>query len=612
MIIGVLDILNMPIPIHRMIQLDVTRNAPAEMAFRVNEQSLFSHYLGEIKLMKGCIISTDTFFNGLSVGVWKENTQIGDLTLALRGRGRFLVRIGLHKTSEDTLWLSETNVTLEGDGEVIVPIEAWDKLATGMLFFSLEALEDGILSDAYYQTNTAPERAVKLGAVIPHYDKKHYVLPTIRRMRDELLSDEAYRGKVELVIIDNSRNITAEEAEGAILIPNSNICGCSGGFMRGLLYLKDEGSFTHCLFLDDDGAFEIESVRRTYALLQYATTDRMAVSGTFFLESNPSQIFEKGATCDFPWRGLKRGLDSLCVDDLLEAETIGETPTYGAFWFFAFALKDVQSHVFPFYIRGEDVLFGTLNRFQVVTMNGIACWGPDFIPKESALSRYFDARSRLMLALSGVIRLPGNVVARRFKRTFFEYLYSMNYGSARALTKAMTDVMMGPDFWVRNMDISVVRAEIASFSKQETKVQITMEEFEHVSLNRDDLLEGPLRRLWRKRTLQGFLLPFFLLKGRNKILCITNLQIDIKKSFRFRRVLFSFPPSHSGYIVTHQKVRFFVEFLRFYRAYYRLIWQYKDMQRAYEEALPRLTNEAFWRGVYREEMDCLAAKVNGQ
>jgi hypothetical protein len=179
-------------------------------------------------------------------------------------------------------------------------------------------------------------------------------------------------------------------------------------------------------------------------------------------------------------------------------------------------------------------------------------------------------------------------------------------------TKAMTDVMMGPDFWVRNMDISVVRAEIASFSKQETKVQITMEEFEQVSLNRDELLEGPLRRLWRKRTLQGFLLPFFLLKGRNKILCITNLQIDIKKSFRFRRVLFSFPPSHSGYIVTHQKVRFFVEFLRFYRAYYRLIWQYKDMQRAYEEALPRLTNEAFWRGVYREEMDCQAAKVNGQ
>ncbi len=248
------------------------------------------------------------------------------------------------------------------------------------------------------------------------------------------------------------------------------------------------------------------------------------------------------------------------MKDLLEAETVGEAPTYGAFWFVALVLKDVQSQVFPFYIRGEDVLSGTLNRFQVVTMNGIACWGPDFIPKESALSRYFDARSRLMLALSGVIRLPGNVVARRFKRTFLEYLYSMNYGSARALTKAMTDVMMGPDFWVRNMDISAVRTEIASFSKQETKVQTTVEEFELVSLNQDELPEGPLRRFWRKRTLQGFLLPCFLLKGRSKLLCVANLQIDIKKTFRFRRVLFIFPPGNSGYIVTHQKICFLSSF----------------------------------------------------
>jgi hypothetical protein len=602
----------MPTIIQRIIQLGPERNAQAEMMFRVNDLLLVDASIQGVQFLKGGIAFTDTFFNGLSVGSWKDNTRIDDLALVFRGRGRFVVRLGLHRVAEKAEWLSETTLYLEDETDASIPIMEWNSLVTGMLFFSIEALEKGILSDAFYQTDTAPVRTVKLGAVIPHYDKKHYVLPTIRKMRDELLSDEAYRGKIELVIIDNSQNITAQEAEGAILISNSNICGCSGGFMRGLLYLKDEGSFTHCLFLDDDGAFEIESVRRTYALLQYATTDRMAISGTFFLESNPSQIFEKGAICDFPWRGLKRGLDSLCVGDLLEAETVGEAPTYGAFWFFAFCLKDVKSHLFPFYIRGEDVLFGTLNRFKVVTMNGIACWGPDFIPKESALSRYFDARSRLMLALSGVIRLPGNVVARRFKRTFFEYLYSMNYGSARALTKAMTDVMMGPDFWVRNMDISAVRAEIASFSKQETKVQTIMEEFEQVSLNQDELPEGPLRRLWRKRTLQGFLLPFFLLKDRNKLLCVTNLQIDIKKTFRFRRVLYTFPPGNSGYIVTHQKVRFFVEFLRFYRAYYRLILQYKNLQRAYEEALPRLTNEAFWRGVYREESDYRAAKVNGR
>ena len=64
--------------------------------------------------------------------------------------------------------------------------------------------------------------------------------------------------------------------------------GGSGGFTRGLMYLEDEKSYTHCLFMDDDASCEIESIRRAYALLQYATTEKFAVAGAQLREAAPS------------------------------------------------------------------------------------------------------------------------------------------------------------------------------------------------------------------------------------------------------------------------------------------------------------------------------------
>ena len=51
-------------------------------------------------------------------------------------------------------------------------------------------------------------------------------------------------------------------------IANRNLGG-AGGFARGLIAAED-GGFTHCLFMDDDAAFQMENLIRSFAFLRLA------------------------------------------------------------------------------------------------------------------------------------------------------------------------------------------------------------------------------------------------------------------------------------------------------------------------------------------------------
>ena len=165
----------------------------------------------------------------------------------------------------------------------------------GMLFFELISLaDDNFINKGFYYTELAPVNSVKLGIVITHFNRKHYVLPAIDRVSKDLLQDPYFKDKISLIVVDNSQNITPEEAQCAIVIPNQNLGG-SGGFTRGLMYLEDQKDYTHCLFMDDDASCEIESIRRAYALLQYTTTEKFVVAGAQMSETFPQHMYEKGA-----------------------------------------------------------------------------------------------------------------------------------------------------------------------------------------------------------------------------------------------------------------------------------------------------------------------------
>lgn len=566
-------------------------SAPDEMYVRCwNDEVGLRYNSQQLVFRRGGRVSFDTFFNGMTIDTWKEKCKINDLFLLIKGSGKFIIRFGLHRIGHSHKWLNEEVITINNrTNEHILEIKAWKILEKGILYFILEALDDGSISNACFFTKTEPINQVKLGIVITHFNRKNYVLPAIDRIKSKILFDSYYKNHIKLIVVDNSQNIAQDEARDIILLPNENLGG-SGGFTRGLLYLKDDGSYTHCLFMDDDASCEIESICRTYALLQYTIQPKFAVAGSLLREIEPYRLFEKGANFDGICKPLKSGMDMRHVHDLLFAELTDKQPDYGGWWFYAFSLKDVENYAFPFFVRGDDIQFSLLNKFDINTMNGIACWGEDFSLKSGPLPIYLDVRNHLVqkLCILNSSAISSILLATRF---FVAAVFSYNYATSKAVIKAVNDVAEGPQFWQNNLDTSRIRAEISSFLPNE-KMQL----IDRASYNVDyrSPFESKLRKIIRYMSLNGFLLPSFMLKDKVAFQH-KGFRGNFREIFGYKKVLYGYEPLSIGYIAEHNKSAFFKNNLSFFKAIINFYINYHRIQNDYKNSLKSLTDESFWR-----------------
>ena len=566
--------------------------APEEMYVRLHNDKV--HAL----MSEGCLlfdsggrVSFDTFFNSVTVGAWKTHTAVQDLQLQLRGTGRFIVRLGMHRICHAQRWLAEHVVSLTPDADVQIEVDSWAKLESGMLYFALEALEAGSLTSGQFVTQSAPQRDVKLGIVITHFNRKQWVLPAIARIRNELLSDPLYKDRIELIVVDNSQNITAEEAQGITLIPNKNLGG-SGGFTRGLLHLKDSKDFTHCLFMDDDASCEIESLRRAIAFASFSTEPNFALSGALLRELEPYRLWEKGVEFDGGCRPMKTGMDMRQVLHLLRAEQVEKEPDFGAWWFFMFDISKVNHFPYPFFVRGDDLLFGLMNEFKILTINGVACWGDDFGLKAGPLTFYLDVRNHIVQ----YSRLEKSLlyVLKSLAGFFANSLFSYNYASAKAINKAIKDSILGSSLYLNNLDMSLIRADIGIYANEEKLNAIDRSNFDLTYRNLD---ETRSRKWIRWMTLNGFLLPDFMLQD-----VVVYQEKGFKGSwrsiFRAKRVFYEYEPLGLGYVAKHDKKRFYTELVKFFINIINFSISYRAVKRDYSNQLPYMTSEKFWRDVY--------------
>jgi len=590
--------------LHNLVLPGLDFGASAELYARVDGNCRVSLAQRKLYFKTGGRVAFDTYFNGFSVDTWKRVCGISSLSLSLCGQGSFVARIGLHRASHEHTraghrlrpvqrWWDEREIELRGGEPGGFDLPCWDQIETGMLYLELEALGEGRLDSGFFATTSPPPHRVKLGIVITHFNRKQYVLPAIRRIADGLRNQPEWLDRIGLVVVDNSRTIDPAEAVGATLIPSRNLGG-SGGFARGLLYLQDQGSYTHALFMDDDASCELESIFRTHALLGYARVPKLAVAGSLLREDEPYRLFEKGAKFDGACRSLKSGLDLRRVDDLLEAERAEVRPDYGAWWFFAFPIAEIRYYPFPYFVRGDDVMFGIANDFAIHTLNGIGGWGGDFGIKKSPWTSYLDMRSHLLNSM--VLRNKSlTFLAMLFAYNLGRQLFSYNYTSARAINLALAHLLEGAGFWRRNIDTLAIRAEIAAFSGAEALVPLDALDF--AAVHREDKPESWLRRLGRIVTMNGFLVPGGWLDAR-VLYQSKGFYGSAKDIFLYRRVLYQCEGLGIGYLANHDKRLFFTELMRGVRLMWVLLRQGQRLRAEYRSAVAELASPAFWRGVF--------------
>ncbi len=543
------------------------------------------------RLKVGQAFIFDTFYNAFSVKKWKQAGGVSRLSLNLHicGQGEVTLFHRSNAGAVTSLWSKE----IEGEIRCTEAISAWPALSEGLLYFSVTAKAECTVEAAYFATSSPMVQVPQLGVVITHFNRQQYVRNSIQRVQKVLLQDPAYQDVIHFIVIDNSANLDPAKVPGAKVIKNHNYGG-SGGFARGLLYLHEQGTFTHCLFMDDDISCEVEAIRRCYAMLAYSVDKRIGLAGTLLDDQKPWSVQEKGAEFSGGvFRPLHEGADVRPVENLLQLEQDVGKPVYGGWWFFAFRLDAVSAYPFPFFVRGDDALFGLMNRFNIVTVNGIACFSEHFLSKESAFTRYLGMRASLAIYLMvGQGRtLPA---LKMMGLAFLWCALSCRYQSAQAILLAFEDVSKGANFWRQNLDFMPLAKRIqkeASYSKDPAY-------FQAVPFCYEGKPETRMRKYIRLLSLNGHLLPQWCLRKTPAYVGEYTRGL-LGLTFRHRHIVYRKYESLDVFEAELNKLRFFSLLGAFIKASLVFVLRGSAIRRSYRKNLPMLTSKAFWEKVYR-------------
>lgn len=218
------------------------------------------------------------------------------------------------------------------------------------------------------------------------------------------------------------------------------------------------------------------------------------------------------------------------------------------------------------------------------------------------MTAYLDARYHLVHALIA----PRGSASRIFwvgSRLFLKALTGYLYLSAHALTLAMRHTLQGPDFFRDNLDLRAVRQEMALWAPAEKLVPINRSAFVVKPARRRE--ESRLRRWVRALSLQGFLLPGWLLRDRMTVQA-KAFHGRASGVFRYRRVLYEHAQSGTGFVAEFDRGRFFRELGGFLGVWAALFRRSPELRRDYARGVREMTRVEFWRGVYPEARGTVA------
>lgn len=545
----------------------------------------------------------DGYMNVFSLGTWAGQTAMTGLGLRLAGTGRLsaaLTHASSPGAAPQRLWQADIALAPEG---IETPLT--DHLpvpATGVLGLQLRAQDDATLTQGAFTaeapTNPAP---LRLAICITTYRREACVALTAARIAAWLDGPGAAHlaslgAAAHLIVVDNGQSLALPPHPQLTLIGNRNLGG-AGGFARGLAAAQDAG-FTHCLFMDDDASFQMESLTRTLAFLALARSPRAAVAGAMISAGKPGHMWENGAVFDRFCRPLHMGTDLADPAEVAAMEIAASAAKppgfYGGWWYFAFPLAAVEHYPFPFFVRGDDISFSLAHDFDTVTLPGVVSFQEDFSAKESPQTLYLDLRNHLHQHLVHPPLDIGALATARIALWFLaRSLVRMHYDSAAAQLLSWQDVMAGPDFFAANADMVAKRAEVAALIRTEAWQPLTGQDGGAELPPGRTAPPGPLLTQAMKYTLNGHLIPFWGRLGLRRQIPIARRGL-IWTLWGLSEARFVDQDAGRAYTLRHDKGRFFALAGRALWLTFRWIRLYPGLKRAYRDSYGQLASRDFW------------------
>ena len=521
-------------------------------------------------------LSCDTYFNSFNLKHFVEHTEIKTVNLRIKASGKAIIRLYSESKNNRSI-LKE--IYFDSD-EVDIPINLEKSFTDDFVYFSIIALSDFCLFDAEWITCEETKRDISLAIVCTTFNREDDVL----RLVDRLSSNELLRSKSKLYIINNGDDIALENTDYCSVFKNIN-SGGSGGFMRGLLEAQSSGEFTHVMFIDDDAYCDALSIMKSIALLEYDCDTNASVAGGMLYLSRPWMQYELGATLeDFNIRSNNPELD-LRDKYSLFLNSSSTHCSYGPWWFFVFPIKDDLKYSFPFFVRGDDVTFSLRNHFHPYVMNGISSWQESFDSKISPAVEYLAFRSFIMISILFLDFKPSNL--KLLKSMFihvFKELCGFRYQIAEALCQAIEDVLKGPEFWDKYIEMK----------DHLKKVQEKAGAIQTQSVGKEYAV--PRERYINKGTKLLAMCTFFghLLPGRG-VAVAYGLAARPYVALWKKVIMHYSPENQSLFIFKKDNARFFKLLIKTVKLLMRFKGKRNKLVKSYETSLGRFESSDFWR-----------------
>ena len=560
---------------------------PLEDLYAHCANALLSRADRRVRIQRGGYVGFHTYFNVFSLGKWLRLTPIADVGVRIRlHTGRAFVRVcGIHPDYNTIL--AEADVHAGTAPIVWLPADRSTLEASPLAFVECFCTEDAEIDAVDWVTTTPPLRHSTFAVVITTFNREAEVARAVNVLAD----DSDFRHYARIIVVNNGDPIALRQSEYVRVVDNPNLGG-AGGFMRGLLEARETGRFTHALFLDDDAVCPPVAVHRIKALVDWARDPQLTVGGAMLYLSHPWIQYECSARLD----GLTPTPVNLDMDlrsrDALLANDRVEYGAYGPWWLFAFPLRADLKLAFPFFVRGDDITFSLRNGFRPLFLNGVASWQESFDDKISPVVEYLTLRSLILIAL--VYATPprrARQLAGAILHRIASELLGYRYGIAEALCEAVADVLAGPDFWRRNVDMSRRLREVADRAGP-----LRVASVDPHAIHAWDGPERRWRRCVRLATLNGHLLPRVLCRRRGPVVPGLSTR-PVRAAFHREIAQLARTPGRL-YSFARDDRRLVTIAWRTVRLCAALVRRHAALVAAYQAALPEFESEAFWRAEF--------------
>lgn len=549
-----------------------------------------------------------SYFNCIQVGKWTQYTGVKNFKLHLRMKGKATISLyDVYVASMAVSYNDLTSQVVECDevSDIEINIPESNKALVG---FRMDALTELEIYSGYYSAEIDEERIrdIDISLVTTTFKKQDYIRRNIGLMKNTVLSDDSdMKGHLFVHVIDNDRELDPKEfdCEDLKVYMNNNVGG-AGGFTRGMIEsLEMKKKPTHVLLMDDDVMIMPESLLRTYYLLRILKDEykRCFLSGAMFdYDIRERQYEDVGFVHkkDGSYGPVKSAMDMRRIEKVVANDSYSfDVPdAYAGWWYCCIPIEHIEDRGLPLpvFVRGDDVEFSLRNKPGFIALNGICIWHVGFAGKfNAAMELYQVHRNSFVIQAASGICQDVDFLAR-IKNMFWKDITRFAYNNAELLIDSIEDYLKGPEY-IMGLDGEQSLKE--HNAKNEKLVPLADIGYLASSLPTDPYSYESLnifKKLWYMGTINGHLLPGFLLKRTPSIIAYDWFFVPGKNYMRKTLVAVN-EKAGTGAIRHINRKRCFALIKRYRRVISRYKKTHVKVEQAYRASFDEMRSVEFWK-----------------